>query len=78
MPLVANPRIIFNEIPAGLPSADRTLLCDETATIDIEHTELSGGILVKVLALSLDPYMRNRMRPLDTPGDMPVFPLGDV
>ncbi|KAH7927489.1 NAD(P)-binding protein [Leucogyrophana mollusca] len=74
---ISNPRIVFNEIPNGLPNAT-TLVVDGAQTIDLDEVPLQGGILVKVLALSLDPYMRNRMRPADVPGDMPAFPLGDV
>jgi hypothetical protein len=35
---------------------------DESQTIDLEAAPLGGGFLVKTLALSLDPYMRGRMR----------------
>ncbi|KAI0310798.1 hypothetical protein OF83DRAFT_1088127 [Amylostereum chailletii] len=78
MPSVTNPRLLFNEIPSGLPNAQTTFLCDDTETIDIDAISLHGGLLVKILALSLDPYMRNRMRPVDIEGDMPAFPLGQV
>ena len=35
---------------------------DESQTIDLETAPLNGGFLTKVLALSIDPYMRGRMR----------------
>ena len=35
---------------------------DESQTIDLDTAELDGGFLVKVLVLSIDPYMRGRMR----------------
>ena len=35
---------------------------DDSQTIDLECVPLDGGFLVKVLALSIDPYMRGRMR----------------
>ncbi|PFH47748.1 hypothetical protein AMATHDRAFT_151392 [Amanita thiersii Skay4041] len=79
MPIVNNARLFFNEIPPqGLPSADSTFKYDQTETVDLDGVDLQGGILIKVIALSLDPYMRNRMRPVDTEGDMPAFELHQV
>ena len=39
---------------------------DDTLTIDLESEPLDGGFLVKTLALSLDPYLRGRMRHADS------------
>ncbi|KAK0201386.1 hypothetical protein DFS33DRAFT_1375047 [Desarmillaria ectypa] len=76
MPQILNPRVIFSSVPKGHPDAETfTYLEDEC--VDIETVNLEGGILVEVLALSLDPYMRNRMRPIQEPGDMPAFGLND-
>jgi NADPH-dependent curcumin reductase CurA len=36
---------------------------DTSETIDLENVPLNGGFLIKTLALSIDPYMRGRMRP---------------
>ena len=35
---------------------------DESESIDIKNIPLEGGMLFKVLLLSIDPYMRGRMR----------------
>ena len=35
---------------------------DDTVTIDLHNEPLNGGILVKTIALSVDPYMRSKMR----------------
>jgi len=35
---------------------------DGTPTIDLDEEPLHGGVLIKTLALSLDPYMRSRLR----------------
>jgi NADPH-dependent curcumin reductase CurA len=35
---------------------------DTSETIDLENVPLNGGILIKVLILSVDPYMRGRLR----------------
>jgi len=75
---VPNPRLIFNAVPKGLPISGQTVICDKTPTIDIDNVPLNGGFLVKVLALSIDPFMRNRMREPNTPGDMPEFPLNET
>ena len=46
----------------GYPEPDKTLVFDTSETIDINKTPLNGGILIKILELSADPYMRGRMR----------------
>jgi len=35
---------------------------EETESIDLANVSLDGGFLVKTTFLSLDPYMRGRMR----------------
>jgi hypothetical protein len=74
--MTTNLRIIFNEIPHGLPNPKTSLIVDNSLSIDLDNVPFQGGILVKALAFSLDPYMRNRMRPVDIPGDIDAFPLG--
>ena len=34
---------------------------DESQTIDLDNVALGGGVLVKVLVLSIDPYIRRLM-----------------
>ncbi|VDB92596.1 unnamed protein product [Peniophora sp. CBMAI 1063] len=75
---VPNSRLVFRELPSGLPDPSSVFELDATPTIDVNAVELDGGFLVRILSLSLDPYMRNRMRPADTEGDMPALPLGQV
>ena len=49
---------------------------DDSQTIDLETVPLEGGFLVKVLVLSVDPYMRGRMRaPSKSSYSVSVFPL---
>ena len=48
--------------PQDTRSWEKTLMYDETETIDIDSVPLEGGYLVKLLALSIDPFMRMRMR----------------
>ena len=47
---------------SGLPEQGKTTVYDESQTIDLDAVPLDGGCLVKALVLSVDPYMRIRMR----------------
>ena len=44
------------------PTPGKTTVYDTTETIDPDTTPLNGGFLVKTLELSIDPYLRNRLR----------------
>jgi hypothetical protein len=46
----------------GFPEPGKTLIYDESEKIDVDDVSLDGGFLVKTLDLSVDPYMRGRMR----------------
>ena len=46
----------------GYPVPGKTTVYDESQTIDLDNVPLNGGVLVKTLVLSVDPYMRGRMR----------------
>ena len=47
---------------SGYPEPGKTTVYDTTEMIDLETVVLNGGILIKTLELSIDPYMRGRMR----------------
>ena len=49
-------------IRTGYPEPGKTTVYDDSQSIDLEGTPLDGGFLVKVLVMSIDPYMRGRMR----------------
>ncbi|KAH9945462.1 NAD(P)-binding protein [Epithele typhae] len=74
---VRNGRVLFNEVPTGFPEPDKTVVYEESHTIDLDTVPLNGGVLAKLLVISADPYMRGRMRPVDVPGYIPAFPLGE-
>jgi NADPH-dependent curcumin reductase CurA len=38
------------------------MVYDTSETIDPKNVPLNGGILIKLLILSVDPYMRGRLR----------------
>ncbi|KAJ7923769.1 hypothetical protein B0H13DRAFT_2654999 [Mycena leptocephala] len=73
---VTNGRILFNAIPEDYPIPGKTTVYDTTETIDLENAPLNGGVLIKVLVLSIDPYMRGRLRAPEIKSYMPAFPLG--
>ncbi|KAF8996528.1 hypothetical protein BDQ17DRAFT_1411744 [Cyathus striatus] len=77
---VTNARVLFNSVPQEYPEPGKTILHDTSQTIDIDNAPLNGGILVKVLELSIDPFMRGRMRevnPNDEKSYIPRFTLGE-
>ncbi|RDX46264.1 NAD(P)-binding protein [Lentinus brumalis] len=74
---VKNGRVIYNEIPTGYPVPGKTLVYDESQTIDLENEPLNGGILVKVLVLSIDPYLRRKMLDPSIPSFLPAFKVGE-
>ncbi|EMD32975.1 hypothetical protein CERSUDRAFT_118403 [Gelatoporia subvermispora B] len=73
---VKNGRHLFNEIPKGFPEPGKTTVYDESETIDLEKAPLNGGFLVKTLVLSIDPYMRGRMRDASIKSYAPPFYIG--
>ncbi|KAH9832054.1 uncharacterized protein C8Q71DRAFT_279574 [Rhodofomes roseus] len=73
---VRNSRVIFNEIPSGYPEPGKTVVYDVSPKIDPYAVPLNGGFLVKILVLSIDPYMRGRMRDPSIESYQPAFPLG--
>lgn len=60
---VRNAQVIYTGIPEGFPEPGKTTVYDDSATIDLDNVELPpNSALIKVLVLSIDPYMRGRMR----------------
>ncbi|TFK65472.1 alcohol dehydrogenase [Pluteus cervinus] len=71
-----NARVLFNKVPEGFPGPETTLY-DTSQTIDLEHVSLQGGFLVKILALSIEPYLRFLMDKDGFKDVMPSFVLGE-
>ncbi|KAF7307953.1 PKS-ER domain-containing protein [Mycena kentingensis (nom. inval.)] len=63
--------------PTGYPVPGQSIVHDTTQTIDLETAPLNGGVLIKTLVLSVDPYFRGRMREAHVPSYLPAFVLGD-
>ncbi|KAF8811022.1 NAD(P)-binding protein [Phlegmacium glaucopus] len=74
---VKNGRLLFNSVPAGYPEPGKTTVYDTTETIDLHKVALNGGFLIKTLELSIDPYMRGRMREATTKSYIPPFAIGE-
>ncbi|CEL53376.1 Zinc-type alcohol dehydrogenase-like protein PB24D3,08c OS=Schizosaccharomyces pombe (strain 972 / ATCC 24843) GN=SPAPB24D3.08c PE=3 SV=1 [Rhizoctonia solani AG-1 IB] len=66
---------IFNSIPKEYPILNETIVIGST-TIDLENVPLSGGTLVKAVYLSIDPYLRGRMREVSSQSYVDKFQLG--
>ncbi|PBK87212.1 NAD(P)-binding protein [Armillaria gallica] len=73
---IANGTLLFNEIPKGYPEPGKTTVYDTTQTIDLENVPLNGGILIKTLVLSVDPYLRGKMRDPSIESYSPPFHIG--
>ncbi|KAJ7210029.1 NAD-P-binding protein [Mycena pura] len=71
-----NTRVLFASIPKDFPIPGETTVYDTSQQIDLEHVPLNGGFLIKTLVLSIDPYMRGRMRAPKTKSYSTPFTLG--
>ncbi|KAF9002396.1 alcohol dehydrogenase [Hymenopellis radicata] len=74
---IRNAVVTFNEIPSGYPVPGRTVVYDASKTIDPETVPLKGGILIKTLVLSSDPYLRGKMRDPSVESYSPPFLIGE-
>ncbi|TCD69256.1 hypothetical protein EIP91_008359 [Steccherinum ochraceum] len=74
---VKNGRVVYKEVPSGYPEPGKTLVYDESQTIDLDNVSLHGGILTKTLSLSLDPFLRGKMRDSKIKSYSPAFVLGE-
>ena len=59
---VRNAAVIFSEVPTNRLEADKHIKYVTDRTIDISTVDTDGGIITKNLVVSIDPYMRGRMR----------------
>ncbi|CAE6373690.1 unnamed protein product [Rhizoctonia solani] len=72
---IANRSAIYNSVPDGYPILNETIILG-IDTIDLESTPLNGGVLVKSLWLSIDPYLRERIRDPSVKSYAPGYQLG--
>ncbi|EUC54867.1 zinc-binding dehydrogenase [Rhizoctonia solani AG-3 Rhs1AP] len=72
-----NGSIVFREPPTDYPIPGKTVVYEQ-GTIDLDQVPLNGGILVKTLWISIDPYLRGRLREAHVKSYLPAFTLGEV
>ena len=54
---------------ADYPEPGKHTVYDDSELIDLDTVPLNGGALLKVLVVSIDPYMRGKMAPPSGPND---------
>ncbi|CAF2390599.1 unnamed protein product [Rotaria sp. Silwood2] len=59
---IQNSAVVFAEIPSGYPEVGKHIKYVKDRTIDLDTVDIQGGIVTKNLVISIDPYMRGRMR----------------
>ncbi|GAA6058031.1 hypothetical protein JCM3770_003983 [Rhodotorula araucariae] len=74
--MVSNASLIYAEAPDAAPVPGKHLKRVVDDAFDPESVPLDGGILVKLEAASLDPYMRGRMRAPERKSYNQPFQLG--
>ncbi|KAL1694272.1 hypothetical protein GGG16DRAFT_47669 [Schizophyllum commune] len=73
---VKNAKSVFAAFPEDYPVPGKHIVYDDKDTIDPDTVALNGGVLLKVLFLSIDPYLRGRMQPSNSSSYIPSFELG--
>ncbi|EMD39221.1 hypothetical protein CERSUDRAFT_93269 [Gelatoporia subvermispora B] len=74
---IRNGRHLYLELPIGLPVPGKTTAYDNSRTIDLENVTLDGGILIKTLVFSIDPFIRGRMRAPNVNTHIPALQFGE-
>ncbi|CAF3454176.1 unnamed protein product [Rotaria socialis] len=72
---IQNSAVIFAEIPSDYPVPGKHLKYVKDRTIDLDNVDMQGGIVTKNLVISIDPYMRGRMRSAEAKSYSPAFEL---
>lgn len=75
--MVSNTQIIFTKIPTTFPVAVEHMVVKKSE-IDLDAEIPQGAILLKNLVLSVDPYMRTRMRDPAIPSYLPAFEINEI
>lgn len=75
MPSITNGRLIYTAHPTGYPeSGVHTQYVEEK--IDLDNVPISGGVLIRTLAIGSDPFIRMRMRDPKIPLIFPPLVIG--
>ncbi|ERT02465.1 hypothetical protein HMPREF1624_00764 [Sporothrix schenckii ATCC 58251] len=73
--MVANKTLIYKRIPTGAPVAGQDLVVEDRP-FDLDAPPPAGGVVVEVLWVSYDPYLRGKLRDPSIPSYSPAFELG--
>ncbi|KAK9377495.1 uncharacterized protein V1513DRAFT_477053 [Lipomyces chichibuensis] len=74
MSLLENKSVVYKKVPAGLPTEENlAIVTSKTSSSAPEH-----GLLIQVLYVSLDPYLRGRMRDPSIKSYTPAFSTGEI
>ena len=77
MPIAAeNKKIVLSKLPKGLPTKD----CLNVSSAKCEPKDIplkDNEITLRMLYLSVDPYQRGRMRPVEKKSYVPAFELNE-
>ena len=66
-----NGRHLLKEYPSGYPIPGTTTVYDTSERLDLDNVPLNGGVLAKLVVLSIDPYLRTTIK-ANTPGSVPL------
>ncbi|KAI8066207.1 uncharacterized protein B0P05DRAFT_553396 [Gilbertella persicaria] len=72
--MVSNKQVVFAKVPADYPVAGEHMQIRES-TIDLDAELAKGEFILKTLEISVDPYMRGRMRDPNIKSYAPAFDL---
>lgn len=73
--IVRNAAILFSAVPNAYPQVGKHIKYVDDRRIDLRQVPTDGGILVKNLVVSVDPYMVGRMRTSDKKSYIEPFEL---
>ncbi|CAO3628381.1 unnamed protein product [Mucor hiemalis] len=74
--MVSNTQIIFAKVPTAFPVVGEHMVINKSE-IDLDAEIPQGAVLTKTLVLSVDPYMRGRMRDASVKSYSPAFTLNE-
>ncbi|ORZ06440.1 hypothetical protein BCR42DRAFT_496300 [Absidia repens] len=74
--MVVNTQIIFSKVPTGYPVIGQDITVKKSE-FDLDAPLKDGEFIVKNLVLSVDPYMRGKMRDASIPSYTPAYELNE-
>jgi NADPH-dependent curcumin reductase CurA len=74
--MVDNTKVIFAKVPTAFPEVGEHMVVQKSE-IDLDADIPQGAVLAKTLVLSVDPYMRGRMRDASVKSYSPAFTVGE-